>query len=164
MVTKPGWKAFETLEQELKFHETMIFCDITVESVYFYATFEAGKRIKKTRGFSLFQKYSCKSHLVQSSDNIQSPFNKDKKILCQQKRIVFNVLDVCIKFTGCSDLSWKKFMETISLSHFHFKMLNDFPSTVKIWKLYIINDWSHILHEKKGLCRTSLSLVKFTTP
>ena len=75
------------MEQEQKPH------DIMLRRSFSTITLRLGKEYE-TEGFRFFQKYSCKSHLVQSSDNIQSPFNKDKKILCHPKKIVLNVLDV----------------------------------------------------------------------
>ena len=71
--------------------------------------------------------------------------------------IIFNIFIWSMNWRSLN-FPQKKFQEPISLSH--FKMLNDFPPSVKIWKLYIINDWSHILHGKKEIWKTSSFLVK----
>ena len=62
--------------------------------------------------------------------------------------IIFNIFIWSMNWRSLN-FPQKKFQEPISLSH--FKMLNDFPPSVKIWKLYIINDWSPIIHGKKEI-------------
>ena len=97
--TKQGWKAFEILEQERKPHKTMFYDSmgpsllggsISVFLCFYVSMLEKNNKEEKlVYAFSEIQ--NCKSHLFQSSDNTQSPFNKDKQILCQRKRSVLDV-------------------------------------------------------------------------
>ena len=83
----------------------------TVEGVYFDGTFRVGKWYKHRKS-TLFSD-SCKSHLVQSSDNKQSPFNKDKEILCQRKKMLrmYQIHLILEKIEIFSERNlWKQFL------------------------------------------------------